>query len=436
MPRTRPTARWSRSCGRATSGSRTTTAAGSAGWPRPRTRPSRSRRGRPTGRSSCTRRRSPGTRQIRVFRLPTGPSARIEASGSEEWSATYSRNGRLAFVSDPRRRTDHLRGRAGRNGSGPVRCGAAGGATDRHPPSALVAGRQAPRLHECRRGRHDDDRRRRRRDADAGHAAGTAQRPVWSPAGTRIAFDDGLGHLQSVAADGTDPRDLGSGAALDWRVVPVGTPKFPNLVQRPPSELVVTRSARGRWLLGFTSMVDNRGPGILWIRANRPSRVEGHARAPARPARRRRHARPAPFAASSTTSSRRRTTTGTSSASTATSSAAPATSRCSCATTRAGSASPTTGARAIGVSHGPPRFLGDCEQFQPEARAVEEGLVGRLHRPLSGELPRPEPRRDARPGRPLLARAPHELRLPPPRGALRRRRGLAARPHRVAARTR
>jgi dipeptidyl aminopeptidase/acylaminoacyl peptidase len=99
---------------------------------------------------------------------------------------------------------------------------------------------------------------------------GTGQRPVWSPAGTRIAFDDGLGHLQSVAADGTDPRDLGSGAALDWRVVPVGTPKFPNLVQRPPSELVVTRSVRGHWLLGFTSMVDNRGPGILWIRANRP----------------------------------------------------------------------------------------------------------------------------------------------------------------------
>jgi hypothetical protein len=29
------------------------------------------------------------------------------------------------------------------------------------------------------------------------------------------------------------------------------------------------RSARGRWLLGFTSMVDNRGPGILWATAHR-----------------------------------------------------------------------------------------------------------------------------------------------------------------------
>jgi hypothetical protein len=28
---------------------------------------------------------------------------------------------------------------------------------------------------------------------------------------------------------------------------------------------------------------------------------------------------------------------------------------------------------AIGVGHGPPRFLGNCEQFHPEARYVEEG---------------------------------------------------------------
>jgi hypothetical protein len=28
---------------------------------------------------------------------------------------------------------------------------------------------------------------------------------------------------------------------------------------------------------------------------------------------------------------------------------------------------------ALGVRHGPPRFLGDCEQFRPQARFVEEG---------------------------------------------------------------
>src|SRR5213075_261400 len=97
--------------------------------------------------------------------------------------------------------------------------------------------------------------------------AGT--RPVWSPAGTRIAFSSGV-NLMSVAVDGTDTRSLGIGAPLDWRVVPVGAPKFPNLVQRPPSGLVIEHTRRDHWLLGFTSMVDNRGPGILWIHASRP----------------------------------------------------------------------------------------------------------------------------------------------------------------------
>ena len=43
---------------------------------------------------------------------------------------------------------------------------------------------------------------------------------------------------------------------------------------------------------------------------------------------------------------------------------------------------------AIGVPHGPPRFLGNCEQFHPEARVRRGGLVRRLHRPLPGVLPR------------------------------------------------
>src|SRR5207302_566311 len=99
-------------------------------------------------------------------------------------------------------------------------------------------------------------------------AAG-GQHPVWSPGGTRIAFDDGAGARSSVAADGTDLRGLGAGRPLDWHVVPIGKPLFPNLVQRPPSGLVIMRATRGHWLLGFTSMVDNRGPGALWITAHR-----------------------------------------------------------------------------------------------------------------------------------------------------------------------
>jgi hypothetical protein len=96
--------------------------------------------------------------------------------------------------------------------------------------------------------------------------------PVWSPAGSRIAFSDG-GAVKSMAADATDLQDVGAtGEPVDWRAVPTGIPKFPDLVQRPPSALVIERARNGRWLLGFTSMVDNRGPGVLWITAHRTGR--------------------------------------------------------------------------------------------------------------------------------------------------------------------
>ena len=72
----------------------------------------------------------------------------------------------------------------------------------------------------------------------------------------------------------TDLRQLGSGSPLDWPVVPIGQPLFPNLVQRPPSGLTLMPLGGHRWWLGFTSMVDSRGPGIVWIRGyRRPGRV-------------------------------------------------------------------------------------------------------------------------------------------------------------------
>lgn len=211
-----------------------------------------------------------GRRQIRAFRLPTGPSVRIEASATEEWSAAMSRTGRIAFVSNRDGAPTVYVDRLGANDPTPF---------DTTPPT------EAP--NDIRHVRWSPDGRRLVYASEAADGTtaivvddgttqtaitqpGTDERPVWSPTGSRIVFDDDHGSLQSVAADGSDPRELGSGAALDWRVVPVGTPKFPNLVQRPPSGLVVTQGANGHWLLGFTSMVDNRGPGILWIRANRP----------------------------------------------------------------------------------------------------------------------------------------------------------------------
>src|SRR5262249_7746781 len=44
----------------------------------------------------------------------------------------------------------------------------------------------------------------------------------------------------------------------------------PDLAQRPPTDLTIMRS-HGHWLLGFTSLVDNLGPGVLWIHAARPA---------------------------------------------------------------------------------------------------------------------------------------------------------------------
>jgi Tol biopolymer transport system component len=313
-----------------------------------------------------------GRRQIRVFSLPTGPSVRIEASASEEWSATYARTGRLAFVST-------------RDGTPAVYVDEPAGGNptpfDTTPPAEPPA--------DIRHLRWSPDGKRLVYTSVAADDTnvivvddgttqtpitqpGTDRHPVWSPTGTRIAYDDGLGNLQSVAPDGSDPRDLGPGAPLDWRVVPVGTPKFPNLVQRPPSGLVVTQSAGGRWLLGFTSMVDNRGPGILWVRGTRPRgskvmlvrqlvqlagggiRVLPHSGEL--------HYVVAPphfhwhFIGFDRYELRRQGDFA-----------------LLVRDHKSGFCIADHWGTAIGIAHGPPRFLGDCEQFHPEARAVEEG---------------------------------------------------------------
>jgi Lysyl oxidase/WD40-like Beta Propeller Repeat len=192
-----------------------------------------------------------GARQIRVFKLPAGPSRKL-ADGS---GAVVSSTGKVAYVVD--------------------------GTT------VTVAGRPFDTPATTFTGVTDlawsPDGRFLTYSADGTIVVdnGTAQligppgtSPVWSPAGSRIAFSD-AGELKSMAADATDVRDLGAtGAPVDWRVVPTGIPKFPDLVQRPPSGLVIERARNGHWLLGFTTMVDNRGPGALWIKARR----SGHER--------------------------------------------------------------------------------------------------------------------------------------------------------------
>jgi hypothetical protein len=307
-------------------------------------------------------------RQIRLVHLPTGPTQRIAPSNAEEYGATVSSAGRLAFVSTRNGTPEIFVAQS--DGSVPTPFDTATPAepvTDPHdlawsPDAKTLA--YAATLADGTTGIVVDD-------GTTQTTIGAGDNPVWSPSGTRIAFAGATG-LVSVALDGTDSRSLGAGTPRDWRVVPIGTPKFPNLVQRPPSGLVVMRTATGHWVLGFTSMVDNRGPGILWIKARRApgssvmqvhqlvQLASGGVRVDAAAgelkyvnANPHHHWHFLGFDHYELRSTRdfklvvRDYKSG------------------FCIADHYGT--------AIGVPHGPPRFLGNCAQFHPEATSVEEG---------------------------------------------------------------
>jgi Tol biopolymer transport system component len=314
-----------------------------------------------------------GARQIRLLSLPTGPSRRIAASDTEEYAPAISHSGRLAFVSwRSGAPTVYV---AQTNGVGAAAFDTTAPAT---PPVDIRDLAWSP----------DGSRLAYTVQAEDGSTEvvvddGTTQtplsaapardeHPVWAPDGSRIAFDDGAGNLVSLAADGSGRRALGLGQPLDWRVVPVGRPLFPNLVQRPPGGLVVTRSPLGRWLLGFTSMVDNRGPGILWIRGTRAPGAHvmqvrqlvklagGGTRA--LPDSGQLHYAVAPphyhwhFIGFDRYELRRA-----------------ADYALLVRDHKSGFCLADHYGTARGVPHGPPRFLGNCAQFHPFARSVEEG---------------------------------------------------------------
>jgi Lysyl oxidase/WD40-like Beta Propeller Repeat len=213
-----------------------------------------------------------GRRRILVFRLPTGPSHRIVAGPADAWSPAVSRRGRLAFVSD-------------RSGVPEVYVSAADGseATPFDPP-AVSPGQAPADIRDL--AWSPDSRRLAYTSAAAGGAtslvlddgvtrsvlavaAAEPRRPIWSPDGSRIAFTDAAGALRTVGVGGDEPHQRGTGTPTSWQIVATGAARYPNLVQRPPTQLTVLRK-RARWLLAFTSLVDNRGPGVLQIRARRP----------------------------------------------------------------------------------------------------------------------------------------------------------------------
>lgn len=286
-----------------------------------------------------------GAKQIRVFRLPVGPSQKLyDGSG-----ATVSRTGRIAYVSA---------GNTVMVGESPF---------DTTPTAyaevtGLAWSPDGTKLAYSADGTIvvDDGTTR------APGAAGTD--PVWSPDGTEIFYDG----VDSVTVGGTSLQPIGQGRAVDMKVVPVGVPRFPNLVQRPPSGLVIERARNGRWLLGFTSMVDNRGPGVLWVRGTRAPgahvmqvrqyiqlagggvRVDppsGELRYVVAPPHYHWHMIGFVHAELRTAGDFALRVRDHKSG--------------FCLADHYGT--------AIGVPHGPPRFLSSCAQFNPRARAVQEG---------------------------------------------------------------
>jgi len=202
------------------------------------------------------------------------------------------------------------------------------------------------------------------------------EHPVWSPDGAQLAYDtvqpDGTTSLRLLTLATGATRVVGTGVPLDWRRAPLGKPLFPDLVQRPPSGLVVTRSPTGRWLLGFASLVDNRGPGVLWIRARRPrgssvmdaSQLLQLAGGGVRivPGAGQLHYTVAPphfhwHLLHFVRFELRRTRDF----------------KLLVRDRKSGFCLADHYGIAPGMRHGPPRFLGNCEQFHPEARSTEEG---------------------------------------------------------------
>ena len=95
-----------------------------------------------------------------------------------------------------------------------------------------------------------------------GQVVAEGDQPTWAPDSKRLAYvHDGTIYVAGHA--------LTRGTQPDWRpAVRVGE-LLPDLVQRPPSDLVVAGHP-GLWLLGFTSLVDNVGLGPLMIVGTRP----------------------------------------------------------------------------------------------------------------------------------------------------------------------
>ncbi len=220
-----------------------------------------------------------GRRRVRLLTLPFGLTRPI-ARGGETWSPAFTRDGtRLAFVSEDHGVAQIYVARADGSHAVPFHAVA-----DPAPPADIrdlawsPNGRTLAYTAQLADGSTEIDVDNGSTRAAVGASLATDNsHPEWSPDGRRLAFSslasDGTREVViAAAAGGFEVVSRGTGRPLDWRPVPLGRPLFPDLVQRPPSGLTITQQG-GHFLLGFTSLVDNRGPGPLWIHGSRPKGV-------------------------------------------------------------------------------------------------------------------------------------------------------------------
>ena len=175
--------------------------------------------------------------------------------------AAASASGRLAFVSTRTGTPVVYAAQANGIGAAPFN------STVPTPAGDAVRGRARPRRgHPTRRSSPTPPTSRTARllvvdDGTTQLTLPIGTRPIWSAGrNAQSRFADETGSLASVAADrNRSPSRSAKASRSTGGGFRSGRRRFPNLVQRAPSGLVVSAS-RSHWQLGFTSMVDNRGP--------------------------------------------------------------------------------------------------------------------------------------------------------------------------------
>jgi len=106
-----------------------------------------------------------------------------------------------------------------------------------------------------------------------GNVVGEGISPTWAPDGIRLAYVNN----NVIYVDG---RAVHRGQQPAWKPPPRVQELLPDFDQRAPTDLT-TAHVRGRWLLGFTSLVDNVGIGpaeLVGIRAPGQKRMIGTQR--------------------------------------------------------------------------------------------------------------------------------------------------------------